>query len=350
MSARDLASLRAATGTPPLPELGGEGDAGAGGAYVFHESPSTAAFALSKEAAVNFREITAGDTYRRVIAEAGGLSPAERGALAKLRAAILLRDKWMHARDVPDWIGGPKLPEARESDPKEPTPAPPYDPFEPALPGRIDGAVVEWREGVAVVVGGRMGDGEGWESRTYAEFCGDMERVMSIVDDPEVRTLTWRKLKELSMKFSMYSLLNGDQESLAQKRFPHRDFYNCIRIDNHVHATSMATQKHFLSFMKSKLKKCGDDVVLPNRDNLDGPPLTLRQTFESLNMRAEDLSVDTLDVHHSAGQNLFQRYALCCFVATSLARCENRFEALPLCPDKIPLLYRLAFADLTGST
>lgn len=106
----------------------------------------------------------------------------------------------------------------------------------------------------------------------------------------------------------MYSLLNGDQESLAQKRFPHRDFYNCIRIDNHVHATSMATQKHFLSFMKSKLKKCGDDVVLRNRDDPNGPPLTLRETFKSLNMRAEDLSIDTLDVHHSAGQNLFQRY------------------------------------------
>lgn len=307
MSSRDLASLRAAARSPPLPEQQVEGTPGAVEGYGFHESPSTAAFALSKEAAVNFREITAGDTYRRVIVESGRLSPAERGALAKLRAAILLRDKWVHTREVPDWVGGPTLPEVRESDPKEPTPAPPYDPFDPELPEDLGGAAVEWREGVAAVVGGGMGNGAGCGPRTYAEFCGDMERVMAIANDPEVRTLTWRRLKLNTEKFSMYSLLNGDQESLAQKRFPHRDFYNCIRIDNHVHATSMATQKHFLSFMKSKLKKCGDDVVLQNRDDPEGPPLTLRQTFESLSMRAEDLSVDTLDVHHSAGHDLFQR-------------------------------------------
>lgn len=70
----------------------------------------------------------------------------------------------------------------------------------------------------------------------------------------------------------------------------------------------MANQKHFLSFVKSKLKRHGDDVVLPNRDNPDGDPLTLTQVFQSLDMRAEDLSIDTLDVHHSTGQDLFNRF------------------------------------------
>lgn len=186
MSARDLAALRTAPSTPPPPDAGLE-DLGAGGAaagpglYSFHESPSAAAFALSKEAAVNFREITAGDTYRRVVVESVGLSPLERGTLTKLRAAILLRDKWVFVREVPEWSSGPSLPEVKDTDPKEPTPAPPYHPFDPPLPEKMEESV-EWRHGVAFCVSGESDDKE--ESRTYAEFAGDMERIMGIVNDP----------------------------------------------------------------------------------------------------------------------------------------------------------------------
>jgi AMP deaminase len=309
MSSRDLASLRTAAGSPPPPGRDGEDERDAASEpYNFHEPPTPSAFALNKEAAVNFRDITAGDTYRRVVIEPGDLSPPEQVTLAKLRAAILLREKWVYAPRVAEWKTCPVLPHQLNTDRKEVTPAPPYDPFDPVLPDRMDASVQwEWRDGVVCVsgLGKEYADQEGL---TYADFAVDMEKVMAIANDPEVRTWTWRRLKLNTERYSLYSLLNGEEESLAQKRFPHRDFYNVVKVDGHVHATSMATQKHFLSYIKSKLKRCGDDVVLPNRDDLNGPPLTLRQTFESLNMRAEDLSVDTLDVHHSSGQNLFQRF------------------------------------------
>ncbi len=51
--------------------------------------------------------------------------------------------------------------------------------------------------------------------------------------------------------------------------------------------------KHLLRFIKSKLKRQPNDVVI-FRDN---KYLTLKQVFESLNLTAYDLSIDTLDMH-----------------------------------------------------
>jgi AMP deaminase len=66
-------------------------------------------------------------------------------------------------------------------------------------------------------------------------------------------------------------------------------------------------QKHLLRFIKYKLKKnpnvClshltgstadGQEIVI----HRDGKDLTLQQVFESLNLTAYDLSIDTLDMH-----------------------------------------------------
>ena len=61
-------------------------------------------------------------------------------------------------------------------------------------------------------------------------------------------------------------------------------------------------QKHLLRFIKSKLKRFPNDVVI-YRDSKD---LTLQQVFESLNLTAYDLSIDTLDMH--AHKDSFHRF------------------------------------------
>jgi AMP deaminase len=70
-------------------------------------------------------------------------------------------------------------------------------------------------------------------------------------------------------------------------------------------------QKHLLRFIKSKLKK-SPGVSLSLRSSRltgvladvqeivihrDGKDLTLAEVFESLNLTAYDLSIDTLDMH-----------------------------------------------------
>jgi AMP deaminase len=61
-------------------------------------------------------------------------------------------------------------------------------------------------------------------------------------------------------------------------------------------------QKHLLRFIKSKLRKDSDEVVIFR----DGKNLTLRQVFESLDLTGYDLNVDLLDVH--ADKNTFHRF------------------------------------------
>jgi AMP deaminase len=52
-------------------------------------------------------------------------------------------------------------------------------------------------------------------------------------------------------------------------------------------------QKHLLRFIKSRMKKNPDEVVLFR----DGKHLTLAEVFASINLTAYDLSIDTLDMH-----------------------------------------------------
>ncbi len=86
------------------------------------------------------------------------------------------------------------------------------------------------------------------------------------------------------------------------KRVPHRDFYNVRKVDTHVHHSASMNQKHLLRFIKAKIKRFPDDVVI----HRDGKALTLQQVFESLKLTAYDLSIDTLDMH--AHQDAFHRF------------------------------------------
>lgn len=66
-------------------------------------------------------------------------------------------------------------------------------------------------------------------------------------------------------------------------------------------------QKHLLRFIKSKLKKTPEEVVIQR----DGKHLTLRQVFESLHLTPYDLSIDTLDMHaHTDSFHRFDKFNL----------------------------------------
>jgi len=84
------------------------------------------------------------------------------------------------------------------------------------------------------------------------------------------------------------------------QRVPHRDFYNVRKVDTHVHHSACMNQKHLLRFIKSKMKKFPDEVVLYR----DGKHLTLAEVFASINLTAYDLSIDTLDMHVSLSSGL----------------------------------------------
>ncbi|GJN33504.1 hypothetical protein PR202_gb22113 [Eleusine coracana subsp. coracana] len=122
-------------------------------------------------------------------------------------------------------------------------------------------------------------------------FFTDMHYILRVLAAGDIRT-----------KFNLHLMVNADRELLAQKAAPHRDFYNVRKVDTHVHHSACMNQKHLLRFIKSKLRKEPDEVVIFR----DGTYLTLKEVFESLDLTGYDLNVDLLDVH--ADKSTFHRF------------------------------------------
>ncbi|KAH9883726.1 AMP deaminase [Xylariomycetidae sp. FL2044] len=142
---------------------------------------------------------------------------------------------------------------------------------------------------------------------TIKDFYMDLEAILSISSDGPSKSFAFRRLQYLEGKFNLYVLLNEYQETADTKKVPHRDFYNVRKVDTHVHHSACMNQKHLLRFIKSKMKKCPDEYVLSR----DGRNLTLREVFESINLTAYDLSIDTLDMHaHTDSFHRFDKFNL----------------------------------------
>ncbi|KAL9133116.1 MAG: hypothetical protein Q9175_005707 [Cornicularia normoerica] len=142
---------------------------------------------------------------------------------------------------------------------------------------------------------------------TLREFYIDMDQVQKVSSDGPTKSFAFRQLDILEGRFHLYFLVNSYQETADCKRVPHRDFYNVRKVDTHVHHSACMNQKHLLRFIKSKMKKSPDEVVM-FRDNKE---LTLNEVFESINLTAYDLSIDTLDMHaHTDSFHRFDKFNL----------------------------------------
>ena len=137
---------------------------------------------------------------------------------------------------------------------------------------------------------------------TIREFYMDLDTILSASSDGPTKSYSFRRLQYLEGKFNLYVLLHEYQELADCKKVPHRDFYNVRKVDTHVHHSACMNQKHLLRFIKSKMRKSPDEKVLYR----DGKTLTLREVFESLNLTAYELSIDTLDMH--AHTDTFHRF------------------------------------------
>ncbi|OMJ26350.1 AMP deaminase [Smittium culicis] len=134
------------------------------------------------------------------------------------------------------------------------------------------------------------------------EFYEDYDFIMSLVHNGPIKTWTYKRLKYLEARWQMYLQLYELQERLESKNVPHRDFYNVRKVDTHVHLASCMNQKHLLRFIKFKIRTESDKQVII-RDN---KMLTLKEVFQSLNLTAYEISIDTLDMH--AHKDTFHRF------------------------------------------
>lgn len=145
------------------------------------------------------------------------------------------------------------------------------------------------------------------EVPTLRDYYVALDTILEIASDGPAKSFAYRRLQYLEGRYNLYTLLNEYEEVADTKKVPHRDFYNVRKVDTHVHHSACMNQKHLLRFIKSKMKKCPDEVVIDR----DGKQLTLREVFESIHLTAYDLSIDTLDMHaHTDSFHRFDKFNL----------------------------------------
>lgn len=185
------------------------------------------------------------------------------------------------------------------SDPSTPKPNP--NPFAYGAEQKSD-HVFQMVDGVVHVYPNKDSKERLYPVADATSFFTDLHHILRVIAAGNIRTLCHHRLNLLEQKFNLHLMLNTDREFLAQKTAPHRDFYNVRKVDTHVHHSACMNQKHLLRFIKSKLRKEPDEVVIFR----DGTYLTLKEVFESLDLTGYDLNVDLLDVH--ADKSTFHRF------------------------------------------
>ncbi|ESW25852.1 hypothetical protein PHAVU_003G070600 [Phaseolus vulgaris] len=157
-------------------------------------------------------------------------------------------------------------------------------------------------DGVMHVFASKTDTEELFPVASSTRFFTDMHYILKVMSIGNVRSTCYHRLRFLEEKFRLHLLLNADREFLAQKGASHRDFYNIRKVDTHIHHSACMNQKHLVRFIKSKLRKEPDEVVIFR----DGKYMTLKEVFESLDLTGYDLNVDLLDVH--ADKTTFHRF------------------------------------------
>ncbi|BDA45326.1 AMP deaminase 2 at C-terminar half [Coccomyxa sp. Obi] len=235
------------------------------------------------------------EQYSRVITPEPAMNEETEDVCALLQQCLDIREKWLFKPAVqPEHLAHLQevaKPSLVDPDPFEWTPQEPSD-YQYEL---VDGIMRVYH-----------GDDRSQEAfplpgNSY-DFFSDMHWILRISAMGPTKSLCHHRLMLLEQKFRLHQQLNSDKEFLAQKSAPHRDFYNVRKVDTHVHHSACMHQKHLLRFIKSKLRKEPDEVVIFR----DGKWLTLKEVFESLHLTGYDLNVDTLDMH--ADKNTFHRF------------------------------------------
>lgn len=185
-----------------------------------------------RKSAANFKQLSQREhNYRRVNISEEEPSEQDRLASSKIRLAIGLREKWVYRREVPEWY---KCDPPRHTDYSVFVP-PPYHPFNETLPPPSN-HICQWKDGIVNIFSDRasvMRRKPDISSPSLQEFAEDLSQLMAIVNDPECRSVSYRRLVLLQEQFNLHIILNEHEERLSQIRVPHRDFYNVRKVDVH---------------------------------------------------------------------------------------------------------------------
>eukprot|EP00771_Trimastix_marina_P003312 gnl/Trimastix_PCT/4549.p1 GENE.gnl/Trimastix_PCT/4549~~gnl/Trimastix_PCT/4549.p1 ORF type:complete len:726 (-),score=176.77 gnl/Trimastix_PCT/4549:1056-3233(-) len=138
------------------------------------------------------------------------------------------------------------------------------------------------------------------------DFMTDYEYCKTVaIGYGSTSTYAHKRLATLSSLFDLHAELNRDLED-AQVQANGSDFYNVMKVDNHVHLAAAMNASSLLEFVREKLRDSPGDIVMEK----DGQPMTLEQVFEQSGINAENLTLERLGVQIQNFYSYFKRFDL----------------------------------------
>mmetsp|Transcript_17157 Transcript_17157/g.37212 ORF Transcript_17157/g.37212 Transcript_17157/m.37212 type:complete len:884 (+) Transcript_17157:191-2842(+) len=131
------------------------------------------------------------------------------------------------------------------------------------------------------------------------EFVSDYHRLVEVASDGAMRSYCFQRLQMLTSAFKTHVTANGHVENEAQSNLLGTDFYRTMKVDNHIHLAGAPTAKQFVGFVRDKLEKEADTVVL-------GDGQTLSEVFANAGLDSEHLTIDAFNV--LADYSVYQRF------------------------------------------
>mmetsp|Transcript_45118 Transcript_45118/g.107286 ORF Transcript_45118/g.107286 Transcript_45118/m.107286 type:complete len:747 (+) Transcript_45118:81-2321(+) len=130
------------------------------------------------------------------------------------------------------------------------------------------------------------------------EFCRDYVEMVEVSNDRDCMSFCLPRLKELELKFELYTHRNAAMERQIQRGAGRRDFYQVRKVDTHIHHSAAFSQRQLMKFIRQKMRDEKDVVVAKDK----GKEMTLAEVFNSAGISNEaDVHADNLCVAASLG-------------------------------------------------
>mmetsp|Transcript_21215 Transcript_21215/g.48713 ORF Transcript_21215/g.48713 Transcript_21215/m.48713 type:complete len:746 (-) Transcript_21215:214-2451(-) len=129
------------------------------------------------------------------------------------------------------------------------------------------------------------------------EFCRDYVALVEVSNDRDCMSFCMPRLRELELKFELYTHRNSATERQTQRGAGRRDFYQVRKIDTHIHHSAAFSQRQLMKFIRQKMRDEKDVVVA----NEKGKPVTLQEVFKSAGVEEDGVHADNLCVAASLG-------------------------------------------------
>lgn len=122
-------------------------------------------------------------------------------------------------------------------------------------------------------------------------FEDDMVLLVQAIKLPQVQAFANARLRLLDNKFGFHTLFNGALEKELMRTLP-TDFAHVTKIDNHVRLQHSMLARHFIKFVREKVKNSASDIVITS----NGRHITLGSLYKALGIPIDNLTVDALYV------------------------------------------------------